>query len=182
MTTGELERAVDLISQLADDREVGDIARRTLAFVDGHPDALLRSCRDGHLTGSTLVLDHDHDRLAVLFHAKLRRWLQPGGHADGDGDLARVALREAVEETRLDGLDLLPDPVDIDIHRVDPPREPAHLHLDVRFVAVAPAGAVLVGNHESLELRWVRLDELRSLEVDESVLRLARRGRDCVSR
>jgi 8-oxo-dGTP pyrophosphatase MutT (NUDIX family) len=70
---------------------------RILAFLDEHPDALHRSCTTGHLTGSAAVVDPTSRRLLLLFHAKVRRWLQPGGHADGDGNLAAVALREAEE-------------------------------------------------------------------------------------
>ncbi len=78
---------------------------RILALLDAcqglEPGPLDRTCRPGHLTGSALVVDPSDRRILVLFHAKLQRWLQPGGHADGDGDLARVALREAHESEAL---------------------------------------------------------------------------------
>jgi len=64
---------------------------RILELVDDHPDALLRSCAVGHLTGSALVVDPSSQRLLLLFHAKMQRWLQPGGHADGDANLALLA-------------------------------------------------------------------------------------------
>ena len=78
-------------------------ARRSSRFIDAHPDALHRSCLEGHLTGSAAVVDPSTRQVLLLFHAKVQRWLQPGGHADGDGNLARVALREAEEETGIDG-------------------------------------------------------------------------------
>lgn len=146
------------------------------AFVDEHPDALERTCRPGHLTGSALVVHADGERLAVLHHAKLDRWLQPGGHADGDGNLAHVAWREATEETGIVGLVVLRPAIDIDVHEVAPPSEEPHQHLDVRFVVLAPPDAVLVGNDESHDLRWVLLEELAALGADEGLLRLARRG------
>jgi len=108
-----------------------------------------------------------------MFHTKLQRWLQPGGHADGNGNLAHVALREATEETQIDGLQVLEPAIDLDIHRVDPPAEDAHLHFDVRFLVIAPAGAVAVGNHESEALRWVIFSDLADLGVDEGLLRMA---------
>ena len=83
----------------------GSIQDRILGLIEGvsdsssGPDVLDRRCRPGHLTGSALVVDPSDRRILVLFHTKLQRWLQPGGHADGDADLARVALREAAEET-----------------------------------------------------------------------------------
>jgi 8-oxo-dGTP pyrophosphatase MutT (NUDIX family) len=150
--------------------------RDVLAFVDHHPDALLRSCTEGHLTGSALVVDAAGSRTLLMLHRKLGRWFQPGGHADGDAGLAAAALREATEETGIDGLRLAWPAIDVDIHRVEPPGEPAHLHLDTRYLVVAPAGAVEHGNEESLALRWVTLDELDALGVDDSTRRLAARG------
>ena len=133
---------------------------RMLAFCAAHPDALLRTCADGHLTGSTIVFHATDPLVLLMHHRKLDAWFQMGGHADGDGDLLAVATREAREESGIDGLLVHPDPVDLDIHRVAPPGEPPHLHLDVRFAARAPAGAVPSGNHESHELRWFRIDHI----------------------
>lgn len=171
-----LDGARTLVAGLLDDPGIGATAADVVAFLDEHPDALHRSCGPGHLTGSALVVDADGERTLVLLHRKLRRWLQPGGHADGDANLAAVALREATEETGVAGLRVDPDPVDIDIHRVEPPGEPPHLHLDVRFLVVAPAGARVDGNHESLELRWVEPDQLVDLGADPGLVRLAERG------
>lgn len=137
-----------------------------------------RTTAPAHLTGSALVMDATGDRMVVLLHTKLRRWLQPGGHADGDHELAGVALREASEETGIEGLRVLLPAVDIDIHEVDHGDALGpHLHLDLRFVVVAPEGAEIRGNHESLALRWVTLDELRALADEEGLVRLARAGR-----
>lgn len=153
-----------------------------IRFVDAHADALHRTCVDGHLTGSAVVVDPEARTFLMLLHTKLRRWLQPGGHADGVGDLATVALREAEEETGIAGLRVVEPAIDIDVHRVEPPGEPAHLHLDVRYLVVAPPGARAVGNHESLEQRWVDLDGLAELEVDAGTLRLARAALACLDR
>jgi 8-oxo-dGTP pyrophosphatase MutT (NUDIX family) len=156
--------------------EVEACRERILHFLDDHTDALHRSCVDGHLTGSALVVEEGTGRILVLFHRKLQRWLQPGGHADGDGNLAAVALREAIEETGIAPLRIDPVPIDLDIHRVEPPGEPTHDHLDVRYLVVAPQGATPDGNHESEGLRWVSLHELGGLGVDDGTLRMARAG------
>jgi 8-oxo-dGTP pyrophosphatase MutT (NUDIX family) len=147
---------------------------RTLAFADAHPDALLRSCTEGHLTGSALVVDPATRRTVLLLHRKLGMWLQPGGHADGDANLPAVALKEATEETGIAGLRVASPAVDVDVHQVGPP--PIHLHLDVRYLVVAPPGAELVPNHESLDMRWVPVDELAGYGVDPGTLRLAAAG------
>jgi 8-oxo-dGTP pyrophosphatase MutT (NUDIX family) len=147
-----------------------------LAFVDAHPDALHRSCLEGHLTGSALVVDAAAERVLLLFHRKLQRWLQPGGHVDGDANLAAAAQREASEETGIHGLRVVVPPLDLDIHEVRPPGEPPHLHLDVRYLVMAPAGAVGRGNHESEALRWVRAAEVADLDLDAGTVRLLERG------
>ena len=163
----------------ADLDHVADTRDRVLAFLAEHPDALHRSCAEGHLTASALVVDPADGRFVVLLHRKLERWLQPGGHADGDDDLAAVALLEATEETGLAGLRVRTPAVDLDVHEVRPPGEAPHLHLDLRFVVEAPPGSAAAGpppgNHESHELRWVSLADLDALGVDASLRRLATR-------
>lgn len=149
-----------------------------LAFVDEHADAAHRSCAPGHLTGSALLVDASGRRTLLMLHRKLGRWFQPGGHADGDANLAAVALREAGEETGIADLHVVLPAIDLDVHRVEPPGEEPHLHLDLRFLVVAPPGAEEAGNHESLALRWVDEAGLDALHppVDESTRRLVRRG------
>jgi 8-oxo-dGTP pyrophosphatase MutT (NUDIX family) len=148
-----------------------------LAFAAAHPDALVRTCADGHFTGSAFVVDATAERALLLFHTKLQRWLQPGGHADGDHELAGVALREATEETGIEGLRVMVPAIDVDVHEIPARGEMAtHLHLDLRFVVVAPPGATVHGNHESEALRWSTPDELRALADEPGLLRLAERG------
>jgi 8-oxo-dGTP pyrophosphatase MutT (NUDIX family) len=151
---------------------------RVLGLLDEHGEVLAdRTTAPGHLTGSALVVDSTGERVVVLLHTKLRRWLQPGGHADGDHELAGVALREATEETGIEGLRVLVPAVDLDVHAVDHGDALGeHLHMDLRFVVLAPADAVIEGNHESLALRWVTLAELEELADEEGLVRLARAG------
>lgn len=153
-----------------------EVAATMAAFAHAHPDALERTCPEGHFTGSALVVEEGTERFVVLHHAKLDKWLQPGGHADGNGNCAGTALREATEETGIEGLRIVRPAVDLDIHEVRPPSEAPHLHLDIRYLVLAPAGSTLVGNHESHELRWVTVDDLDDLDVDEGLRRLAVNG------
>lgn len=151
---------------------------QVLAYVADHGDAAWRTSVAGHLTGSALVVDAAGERTLLLLHRKLGRWFQPGGHADGDANLPAVALKEATEETGLAGLRVVVPAIDVDVHEVAPPGEAVHLHLDVRYLVLAPPGALEVGNEESLALRWVRADELDALDppVDASTRRLVARG------
>lgn len=138
-----------------------------------------RGHRPGHFTASAAVIDVDGRRAALMLHRKLGRWFQPGGHADGDTNLAAVAWREATEELGVVGLEVCVPAVDVDIHVVRPPQEDEHLHFDVRFVVLAPSDAELVGNDESDALAWVRLDDDAGLDdfcADPSLRRLLSRS------
>ncbi len=154
------------------------VAERFAAFVRAHPDCFERACIPGHVTGSAWVVSADRSRFLLTHHRKLDRWLQLGGHADGDPDPARVALREATEESGIGNLALVPTdgevrPLDLDAHEI-PARghEPAHIHYDVRYLVVAPADAVLTLSDESIALRWFPSDEPLRVDHDESVARL----------
>lgn len=151
-----------------------------VAFVQANDDAAVRANGVGHLTGSALVVDAAGERTLLMLHRKLGRWFQPGGHADGDTNLPAVALREASEETGIAGLRVVVPAIDVDVHRVEPPREAPHLHLDTRYLVLAPPGAAEHANEESLALRWVTEAELDALvpPVDESTRRLVVRGLD----
>ena len=145
------------------------------AFVDAHPDCSHRSCRVGHITGSAWAVDVAGDRVLLAHHAKLGRWLQPGGHSDGNPDTLAVALREAREESGLD-VPALDDAIfDIDVHGIPARgREPAHLHFDVRFLVQAEHERFTV-SEESHALAWVPAVELDALTDEQSVLRMARK-------
>jgi hypothetical protein len=153
---------------------------RILAFIDAHPhDAHRRECAPGHLTAGTILVDAARQRVLLHHHAKLDRWLQFGGHADGDGNLRGVAWRETVEESGIVPAWLSEAPIDVDVHVIPArpaqgtrPAEPQHLHLDVRYLAVAPEGATAVRSEESHDLAWLTRAECASLELDDSISRL----------
>ena len=127
-----------------------------------HPDGMQRSCHPDHITASTIVLSQDASQVLLTLHRKAGRWLQFGGHCEpGDGRLVDAALREATEESGL--ADLRIDPVPIQLHEHAVPfcgdTGQAH-HLDVRFLAVAPRGAVPAVSEESLDVRWWSVSHL----------------------
>lgn len=145
-------------------------------FLESHPDVFQRSYAIGHFTGSAWLVSADGARVLLTHHRKLDRWLQPGGHADGDADLARVALREAEEESGLKGLSVVPEIFDLDRHRI-PARmdEPEHWHYDVRFVVRAGPDERFVVSPESHDLAWREIAGLlNDPEIDPSIRRMAR--------
>jgi 8-oxo-dGTP pyrophosphatase MutT (NUDIX family) len=147
------------------------------SFLHTHANAFERTNEAGHFTGSAWLVSADGMRVLLMHHRKLDRWLQPGGHADGDGDLARVALREAREETGLADSQLDGDIFDIDRHRI-PARggEPEHWHYDVRYVVRAGANESFVANAESRGLAWRLVAEVADDEtLDTSLRRMARK-------
>jgi 8-oxo-dGTP pyrophosphatase MutT (NUDIX family) len=131
----------------------------------------------GHFTGSAWLVSADRERVLLMHHRKLGRWLQLGGHADGDMDLARVALREAEEESGLGKLTVEPEIFDLDRHRI-PARgdEPEHWHYDVRYVVRAIGSEAFSVNEEALALAWKPIAEVASdAGSDQSLRRMARK-------
>lgn len=148
-----------------------------LELVSSSADACMRSRLAGHLTGSVWLVSADGRKALLMHHRKLDRWLQPGGHADGDWDLAAVALREAMEETGLPNLHVEPTIFDLDKHRISARgTEPEHWHYDVRFVVRATGSQEFSGNTESWQLRWFDVHHLAQNDgLDESIRRMAHR-------
>jgi 8-oxo-dGTP pyrophosphatase MutT (NUDIX family) len=177
----ELARSLQSHSP-ADAEEAADLAQ-ILAFVYRHENPFDRRIPSGHLTGSALILSSDGRQVLLLHHLKLVRWLQPGGHAEsGEGSGEVVALREAREETGLPDLALHPEaprPLDVDIHDIPArPGEPAHEHLDLRYLVIAPRAASLApGDGESARIRWFDWDELPSLGLDPGLVRALAKAR-----
>jgi 8-oxo-dGTP pyrophosphatase MutT (NUDIX family) len=146
-----------------------------LRHLEEHPDGTWRECVPGHITASTIVLDDVRTRVLLTLHRKIGAWLQLGGHCEPvDATLAGAALREATEESGIEGLRLLPVPAQLDRHAVRCHPE-GSWHLDVQFVALAPPGAEPAISDESDDLRWFGLEALPE-SSDDAVHRLARRG------
>jgi len=166
----------------ADEEEARD-RDRILAFVLRHERPLDRAILEGHLTGSAVTVSADGSRVLLLHHRKLDRWLQPGGHGDlGETTGEAVALREAHEESGIEGLALHPTasrPLDVDVHDI-PARgsEPAHQHLDLRYLVLAPEGASVSADlAEAHEIRWVPWDEVDALAPDHGLRRALAKAR-----
>ena len=171
------DKLLTLLSRYAD-RYPGEDTSRFRHFVERQPRCFERDCwDDGHVTGSAVVLDRAGTSMLMTHHAKLGRWLQLGGHSDGDPDPLAVACREASEESGLSVVPIQDEILDLDIHAI-PPRgpDPAHFHYDVRFLLQIERPGSLQVTHESLALRWVPLGNIKAVTNEESVLRMVRKS------
>lgn len=148
-----------------------------LRFLASAPGVFERTHVPGHFTGSAWLVSADGERVLLTHHRKLDRWLQLGGHADGDPDLARVALREAEEESGLRDLVVEPAIFDLDRHLIRARGdEPAHWHYDVRYVVRATGSEDFAVSEESLDLAWWSIPEIaRDPQADASLRRMAQR-------
>jgi 8-oxo-dGTP pyrophosphatase MutT (NUDIX family) len=163
----------------ADQSRLRDVYLAHLAeFTDG----VWRSRTEGHITASAVIVEPSARRVLLTLHPKVGLWLQTGGHCEeSDASLAGAALREAVEESGIAELELLPEPVALDRHEVRCGGPDSwSVHYDVEYVAVAPPEAVARLSDESLDLRWFGYDDLPTL-TDEAVRTLVSRAAALVS-
>lgn len=152
-----------------------------LRFVSEVEQCCERSHLTGHCTGSAFVVNPQRDRVLLLFHPFLQRWLQPGGHADGNPNLLEVARREAHEETGLAWEQLHPVhleqdqlvPFDLDIHEIPARKsEPEHLHYDLRYLLTTDPDLTLTPESEEMKMEWIPVEAVSEYTDEESVLRM----------
>ena len=168
------------------DHEQDSLRHAFLSYLAAREDACRRSCVPGHLTASVALFDADREHLLLTLHPRVGLWLQLGGHCeDGDATLAGAALREATEESGVDGIAIDPRPLHLAVHPITCSLGVPTRHLDVRFLAVAPPGAVPRPSEESLDLRWwslAEVDAAPAMAADIPVLAALAAGRGAGSR
>lgn len=148
-----------------------------IEFVKSYPNCFDRSLLIGHITGSAFIINKGKNKTLLTHHHKLEKWLQLGGHSDGDPDTVNVALREAEEESGLKKIIPLSSEIfDVDVHEIPARKdEPAHFHYDIRFLFEADDSEPLVISSESKDLAWIPLDRIEEYTREESVLRMVRK-------
>lgn len=148
-----------------------------IEFVEKYPDCFERSLRVGHITGSAMIVNRMRTKTLLTHHHKLEKWLQLGGHSDGDPDTLHVALREAEEESGVKGIVAVTEKIfDVDVHTIPARKnEPEHFHYDVRFLFEADDTLPLLMSSESKDLAWIPLDRITDYTREESVLRMVRK-------
>ena len=145
------------------------------AFLEllNHQDCFQRTHLPGHVTGSAWIVNADRSKTLLVHHAKLHKWVQPGGHADGDENILNVALREAEEETGLTNLKSSNTIFDLDIHVIPSRKDfPEHFHYDIRFLVEGDESEKIIVSDESHDVKWVSLNDLEKFTKERSVLRM----------
>jgi 8-oxo-dGTP pyrophosphatase MutT (NUDIX family) len=149
------------------------IKKRFIEFVQKNEDCFERHLLVGHITASAFIFDIENNKILLLHHKKLNKWLQPGGHCDGDKDTLSVAIKEVFEETGLMIKNQAQPIFDLDIHMIPENKGiPEHEHFDVRYLLLADSKIPLIQNHETNQLKWVDLSEMENYTTEESLRRM----------
>jgi 8-oxo-dGTP pyrophosphatase MutT (NUDIX family) len=152
--------------------EEKDFVLRFLELLKSN-DAFQRTHLPGHITGSAWIVNKTKDQTLLVHHAKLNKWVQPGGHADGDENVLQVALREAEEETGLRNFKITETIFDIDIHTIPERKDfPQHQHYDIRYLLEADTNEQIVVSEESHDVKWIAISDLEKFTLERSVLRM----------
>ena len=148
--------------------------RRIIQFVESTPECFNRSHLPGHITGSAWLIDESAGRVLLTHHRKLDKWLQLGGHCDGDADVLNVALKEAVEESGIADITAVSSDIfDLDVHPIPARGDVAeHLHYDIRFLCRIHGDHTYLISDESHELAWLTPDAILDMHVGQSILRM----------
>jgi 8-oxo-dGTP pyrophosphatase MutT (NUDIX family) len=167
----------DLLDKLKEykafDRNEKLMQNRLLSFVHDHSDCYKRELLIGHVTASCWVMNKNKEEVLLIHHVKLDKWLQPGGHCDGNENVYEVAKKELEEETGLIPTSIDVSIYDLDIHTI-PERKgiPEHEHFDIRFLFTVNKNQRLIHNHETKDMKWMLLKDVDKYTKEESVLRM----------
>lgn len=155
--------------------------RKSIEYIENNPDCFERAHTPVHVTGSAWVVSPDRMRVLLVHHGKLHQWFQPGGHADGDADVLRVALKEVSEESGLDASHIhlvMPEVFDIDMHWIPASAmAPAHGHIDIRFLLEVDDSLDVPGSQESHDVKWVELHRVTMFNNNRSTYRMVEKTR-----
>ena len=168
------------------DAAEADSVERIREFLSASPETFLRPNPAGHVTASAVLAREPGPEFLLLWHRKLARWLQPGGHVEASDDsVFAAALREAREETGIDSFEfpITDRLLDVDVHPIpahgdDPP----HFHYDFRHLFTVPLSTRARGERAGVRgadgIRWFTFDEALTTGIDSSLERALRKATD----
>ena len=166
---------IQLIQNYSDRYPSEKVAITMLSFIENHTNHFSRTNHHGHFTGSAWIINPDKSKILMTHHKKIGKWLQLGGHADGESDLLKVSQREAVEESGINNFVTISNEIfDMDIHEIPPiGSDPKHLHYDIRFLLQAdPDKESLIISNESHDVAWIPLDQIAHYNSEQSIMRM----------
>tara|TARA_Y100001968_G_C19091618_1_gene588002 strand:- start:15 stop:551 length:537 start_codon:yes stop_codon:yes gene_type:complete len=153
-------------------------AALVLQFLKKGGDLFSNTNKEGHFTGSAWIINPQKNKVLLTHHKKLNKWIQLGGHADGEKNLLSVALREAREESGIKHFTVVNNQIfDVDIHPVlNAKRQKSHLHYDIRFLFKAnPKNEKIITSKESFDVAWVPIEKISELNPEKSLTRMIKK-------
>lgn len=155
-----------------------------LKFLNEKDNNFDRGNLEGHITGSSWLVNRNKTKTLLTHHRKLNKWLQLGGHADGSPDVLDVAIREAQEESGIEEIKPLYSTIfDIDVHLI-PDRttkgEPEHYHYDIRYLLYTDNENFQISK-ESINLKWICIKEIDDFSTPPSLDRMIKKWKNLVS-
>lgn len=150
------------------------MVEETIGFVETNANCFDRTLTIGHITASIWITDEKQEQALLCHHKKLNKWLQLGGHCDGNPNVHEVALKEAQEESGLQNFKFKSEAIfDVDIHKIPKHKDvKAHLHYDIRFWLIADANLPLIISSESKDLKWLSINEIHQYNNERSIIRM----------
>lgn len=170
-----LEEVLDYIPFDADEESH---KQRLIELLNTAQQPFSREELGGHVTGSVLVVNETKDKTFLILHKKMKIWLQPGGHCDGNPIPRETAYREVIEETGFTQFNLEETIFDIDVHPIGAftkgsITEPAHFHYDVRYLAIINENEPIMLQEEEVDDgRWFTLEEARKINPHRPFTRM----------
>lgn len=164
-----------LSSYFPTNKEELESKKQILTFINQYPNTCFeRSLSSGHITASCWLLNKEGTHVLLTLHRKLNRWLQLGGHCDGNPNVLEVALKEAQEESGITKIiPVTSDIFDISVHLIPATlKEPAHYHYDIRFLLQATNNQPIIVSSESITLQWFAKDITQLPTQEPSIIRM----------
>jgi len=165
---------IDLNKYIPFDSHEKEMVGKVISLIENTSDCFHNNSFPAHMTASAWIIDNSSTHLLFTHHRKLNKWLQLGGHADGEENLVNAATREAMEESGLKSVRLAATGIfDVDIHEIPARKDiPAHYHYDVRYLFKADKDEPLIISDESHDLKWLAINEVEKYNNSRSILRM----------
>ena len=175
---GVLKQMLPLISDLQNYSQKNPLEIETadlfLELINSYEDCFTRDCLHAHITASAMIVNQDFSKTLLTHHKALDKWIQLGGHADGEKDALSVALKEAEEESGLKNLKFLSDEIfDLDTHFIPKHEEVfEHHHYDIRYLLQAHDSEEIIVSSESKDVQWIEIERVEKLTTSDSIKRM----------